>query len=190
MKRMMEKALPLLAVCLLGFLCCEAAMPKLLIKNGAAASAPGYDGVLRLHIVANSDSQDDQHVKLLVRDALLQAFAPAATLKEAEQLLLLEGSGVLEAVEGVLREEGCAYGAQLRFGNMEFPARTYKDVLYPAGTYQALRVELGDAAGENWWCVLFPPVCLLDIGVQDIENSDALVFESDLVQFFKALKKE
>ncbi len=173
----------------------EAASPKLLSAQAQAASAHasallegGAPGVLRLHVVANSDSEEDQRVKLLVRDALLQEFAPAGSLDEAEEVLLNSGGGVLETVKEVLREEGCAYDAQLRFGVMQFPDKAYGEVTYPAGAYEALRVELGQARGQNWWCVLFPPLCLVDIGVTDIPGSDELVFESDILKLIEEWK--
>jgi stage II sporulation protein R len=104
-------------------------------------------------------------------------------LQEAESLLMDDGADVLQTVERVLAEEGCAYNAQLRFGKMSFPEKVYGSTIYPAGEYTALRVELGTASGENWWCVLFPPICLVDIGVSDKEGSDEIVFESDLAQW-------
>ena len=164
----------------LGF---EAAMPKYLFdtQSKEAFLQEATETVLRLHIVANSDKEEDQRVKLLVRDALLEEFSPANSLIEAERIVLGQGNGILETVQSVLEKEGCAYGAQLRFGQMEFPLREYGETTYPAGEYTALRVELGQAAGQNWWCVLFPPICLLDIGVTEIENSDEIVFESDLL---------
>ncbi|MDL2258039.1 stage II sporulation protein R [Eubacteriales bacterium OttesenSCG-928-K08] len=173
------------------WLCAEASSPRVFAGQVTAVQAQAAQveeekqDVLRLHIVANSDDAEDQRVKLLVRDALLEGFSPANSLYEAESLLLKEGSGVLETVEEVLRQENCGYGAQLRFGQMEFPDRTYGDTFYPAGVYEALRVELGDASGQNWWCVLFPPICLVDIAVQDIEGTDELVFESDILNFLK-----
>lgn len=185
----------LLAAAVLLF--CEAANPQLL--RGAHAAEPAlaapseteyvhpeeFQEILRLHVVANSDSEEDQRVKLLVRDALLARFSPAHSLREAEELLLLGGEDVYAAVQEVLAAEGCAYGAQLRFGVMDFPDRDYGGVRYPAGAYEALRVELGGAVGQNWWCVLFPPLCLVDAAVQDLPDTDELVFESDLLALLR-----
>ena len=172
----------------------EAANPSLLRAVPAAQEAmlhkENTPAVLRLHILANSDSAEDQRVKLLVRDALVREFAPADSLEEAEEVLLGDGGGVLETVNRVLQEQGCAYGALLRFGVMEFPDKTYGGTTYPAGKYEALRVELGNASGQNWWCVLFPPLCLVDIGVEDIPNTDELVFESDILRLIEQWKNE
>lgn len=194
MRTILRNVLPLFAVLLFTLFCCEAVSPRLFsapqridapAMEAAYTLGEGADAVLRLHVVANSNEREDQRIKLRVRDALLTTFAPMESLAEAEAVLLKEGGGVLETVERVLREEHCGYGAQLRFGVMDFPDKTYGDTLYPAGSYEALRVELGDAQGENWWCVLFPPICLLDIGVSDIPGSDELVFESDLLAFLR-----
>ena len=172
----------------------EAVNPSLLNAVPAAQEAmlhrDNAPEVLRLHILANSDSAEDQRVKLLVRDALVKEFAPAGSLEEAEEVLLDDGGGVLETVNRVLKEQGCGYGAQLRLGVMGFPEKQYGNTTYPAGKYEALRVELGNAAGQNWWCVLFPPLCLVDIGVEDIPNTDELVFESDIARLIEQWKKE
>lgn len=172
------------AIALLIALCFESNTPRILTQYESVAVAAECETgeILRLHIVANSDDEEDQRVKLLVRDALLQEFSPAKSLKDAQSIVKGAGSNVLKTVQGVLAQESCAYGAQLRFGRMEFPQRIYGDIAYPAGEYEALRVELGQAQGQNWWCVLFPPICLLDIAVSDIPG-DAIVFESDFLKW-------
>ncbi|MDR1619979.1 MAG: stage II sporulation protein R [Clostridiales bacterium] len=206
MQKLVYNGSILLLLALAVFFVCEAASPRILKEPAATAARPpanaAWQGaawqpaacpdenldVLRLHIVANSDSAEDQRVKLLVRDMLLAHFAPANSLRQAEELLLDAGDDVLAAVGDVLLREGCAYGAQLRFGVMDFPARAYAGVLYPAGAYEALRVELGAAGGQNWWCVLFPPLCLVDIATADLPGTDELVFESDIAAYLKRLK--
>lgn len=191
--RIIRPVAAVFAIVLILFFYHEAVTPTILKAVPAAQEAmlhhDGAPEVLRLHILANSDSEEDQRVKLLVRDALIKEFAPAGSLQEAEEVLLSGGGGVLETVKRVLKEQGCVYGAQLRFGVMEFPDKTYGDTTYPAGAYEALRVELGNAEGQNWWCVLFPPLCLVDIGVEDIPGTDELVFESDLLKLIEEWKK-
>ncbi|MDO4573553.1 MAG: stage II sporulation protein R, partial [Clostridia bacterium] len=128
------------------------------------------DEVLRLHILANSDSEADQRVKLLVRDAILAVMEPCGELAEAEAWLLANGRLVLETAERVRRENGFHYGAQLMLGESEFPDRVYGGTLYPAGSYYALRVVLGSGAGHNWWCVLFPPLCIVTADAEELPN--------------------
>ena len=120
--------------------------------------------VLRLHVTANSDSPEDQAVKLLVRDAVLQAgascFTNAASAAEAEARLQPALHTLETTAERVLRENGCRYGAEAELTNEYFNTRSYGDVTLPAGRYTALRITLGSGEGKNWWCVMFPPLCL------------------------------
>ena len=121
------------------------------------------DKVVRLHVLANSDSKADQALKLRVRDRLLEYVEPilegAADRREAEGLLrgqLLE----LERVAGEeIRDNGYDYGVEVRLEDAMFPTREYEGFTLPAGRYLALRVLIGAAEGRNWWCVVFPPLC-------------------------------
>lgn len=140
--------------------------------------------ILRLHVVAHSDSAEDQAAKLAVRDALLQEFAPAGSIAEAENIVLHSGPALQAAAEAALREAGCGYGAQLQLGTFAFPERVYGKAVYPAGDYRALRVVLGAGAGQNWWCVLFPPLCILEEASADLPG-DEIVFESAVVRWWR-----
>lgn len=110
--------------------------------------------LVRLHVIANSDSERDQSLKLIVRDAVLGV---TADISERE----LEGSldDIREAAETALRENGCQSRVRVLLGYEEYGTREYDSFSLPAGTYRSLRVEIGDADGHNWWCVLFPPLC-------------------------------
>jgi len=121
------------------------------------------DKVVRLHVLANSDSEEDQALKLKVRDRLLACVEPilegAADRREAEAVLrgrLLE----LERIAGEeIRDNGYAYDVEVRLEDTMFPTREYEGFTLPAGEYLALRVVIGEGAGQNWWCVVFPPLC-------------------------------
>jgi len=121
------------------------------------------DKVVRLHVLANSDSEEDQALKLQVRDAVLDRaedlLAGSASRAEAEGKLrgqLLEFERLAEAV---VREAGYDYEVTAELTDTEFPTREYEDFTLPAGEYLALRILIGEAAGRNWWCVVFPPLC-------------------------------
>ena len=121
--------------------------------------------VLRMHIIANSDSAEDQAVKLKVRDAVLEAgkdlFDGSLTADEAENVLVSDKQALQNAAETVLRENGFSYGVCVEIGRDFFNTRTYDGkVTLPAGEYEAVRVILGEGKGQNWWCVMFPPLCL------------------------------
>ena len=152
--------------------------------------APAED-VLRLHILANSDSPADQAVKLRVRDALLPLFEAAASYDDARDFVLDHGSTLLERTQSTLAAAGVSYGAQLLLGVSDFPDRAYGDTFFPAGPYDALQIVLGDGAGHNWWCVLFPPLCIV---TRDGMSSDGaapesiaapVTFESDILAFLR-----
>lgn len=120
------------------------------------------DQVIRLHVVANSDSPQDQALKLEVRDAVLaRCGLSLAGLDRAEALETLERSlpQLGQVAADVVAQKGYAYPVRVSLRRESFPTRDYTDFSLPAGDYIALRVELGAAAGHNWWCVVFPPLC-------------------------------
>jgi len=148
----------------LGFtLCCAAA--------GAIAYAEQVqegiaDAVVRFHVLANSDSTDDQAVKLLVRDGVLAYLGdtiPVASDK-AETCAAINArlNGIEETADAILRANGYTYGVHAAVEPSWFPTRVYGDVTLPAGTYDALRIVLGAGEGRNWWCMIFPALCYVD----------------------------
>jgi stage II sporulation protein R len=171
---------------------CAAALAGAFKKTDeTAVYDPLADGpVLRLHVIANSDSERDQCVKLAVRDAVLdyeRRQAEAGSALAAENLLLADGSGLMAAVENELEEQGAGYGAQLVIWDFDFPDREYGGVLYPAGSYRALRILLGEGRGKNWWCILFPPLCIIDDGAAQQGPEAPIRFESLLVKLWKLI---
>ena len=120
--------------------------------------------VLRLHILANSDSDVDQTVKLKVRDAVVEECAGlldgADDADDAAALATAQLDDVCAVARRVLREQGADYDVTAEVTETYFPTRVYDDVTLPAGRYQAVRLLLGEGKGHNWWCVLFPPLCV------------------------------
>lgn len=123
-----------------------------------------YERVLRLHVIANSDSEDDQRIKYEVRDAILSATASllgdCSDKEEAVERVNASRDVILDAAAEVLSQNGVNYGADMLVGQENYPERVYDGAAYPAGEYTSVRVVLGDGEGQNWWCVLFPPLCL------------------------------
>jgi len=136
-------------------------VPCLLKAAPAVETTSVYEGILRLHVIANSDSEADQSAKLAVRDAILPLFSAETSYEDARSFLLSHGREIQRAAEQVLSERGMDYGVCLSLGTETFPDRTYDGVTFPAGDYDALCVRLGAAQGHNWWCVLFPPLCIV-----------------------------
>ncbi len=134
------------------------------LKKDNFDTAPVYASVFRLHIRANSDTAEDQATKLAVRDALLpftsELFAGCADLGDAVEVANIEKEAIVSHIDSTLSDLGADYSATVRIGREEFPERDYGGEVYPAGEYTALIVELGEGEGENWWCVLFPSLCL------------------------------
>ena len=122
------------------------------------------DELLRLHVLANSDSPADQQIKLKVRDAIQQQFAASWRDAPSGEVCRSWAQRDLKAIEAcanqVLAEHGFAYQAKAQIGVYAFPDRVYEDVVaLPAGRYWGVRILLGEAQGQNWWCVLYPPLC-------------------------------
>ena len=160
--------------------------------------------VLRLHILANSDSEADQAVKLLVRDALLESgselFSGVADKETAAVILEKERDKIITVAESVLRENGFSYSVDVKLVTEYFTTRVYDDFTMPAGEYLALKIILGEGAGHNWWCVMFPPLCLpaatekCDIdaffsenGADIIESSPEYEIRFKIVEVFESL---
>ena len=130
----------------------------------AAACGQLPRDVVRLHVVANSNGAEDQAVKLLVRDAVLEEAARwyqgAGSMEEASSQLCTHLQSIAGAARQVLGEQGVGYSATAQMTEMYFPTGDYGDFRLPAGRYRTLRVTLGEGAGKNWWCVVFPSLCL------------------------------
>lgn len=134
------------------------AVSDLLLPAGEAAV---YESVIRLHILANSDAEDDQTIKLAVRDEILKTgvFEGASTMAEAEEDIKAAAEKAVDTANAYLKNMGVPYTASCVFGRESYPTRVYEGVRLPAGEYLSLRIVLGKGEGKNWWCVLFPPLC-------------------------------
>ena len=134
------------------------------------------DAVFRLHVIANSNSDEDQSLKLKVRDSLLEYMNKIAlncSTKEDAISLALENKDIFESIaRETIVENGYNYDVKISINNFYFPTKNYGDITLPAGMYDALRVEIGEAKGQNWWCVMFPSLCFVDIS-SGIVNDDA-----------------
>lgn len=122
------------------------------------------DSVIRFHVIANSDSQEDQSLKLAVRDRVLaraeELYPQDATLEEARQALEGHLNALAAAGRAVVEEQGYDYPVSAQLTRCWFPTKEYEGFALPAGDYEALRIVIGEGAGQNWWCVAFPPLCL------------------------------
>lgn len=139
--------------------------------------------VLRFHVIANSDSAEDQTLKLEVRDALIAYMAEYSdsfdTAKEAAAFAASHCEELTAIASAVIADAGYSYNVTATVTCCDFPDKTYGDLTFPAGEYQALRVQIGEAKGQNWWCVLYPPLCFTEEGTASLpEESQTKLKES------------
>ena len=138
-----------------------------------------YDNVIRLHVIANSDSEYDQQLKLFVRDSIIdcvgQTLDGAATKEEAEAAITASLSDITVKAETAIYEYGSDYTVSAALSPEEYPRRTYGNVTLPAGEYTSLRIVIGDGDGQNWWCVLFPRLCASPALEYDCEDKDKFI---------------
>ncbi|MGO4346787.1 stage II sporulation protein R [Paenibacillus sp. MCAF9] len=134
--------------------------------DAAVAGGEIPQEAIRLRILANSDNPADQVVKRLVRDEIVKAMnswvTGPQTIEEARQTILANMPEIERITAEVLKSRGFEYGSSAELGMVPFPTKMYGNQVYPAGDYEALRITLGEGGGQNWWCVLFPPLCFID----------------------------
>lgn len=145
--------------------------------------------LVRIHILAQDDTDEQQSIKLHVRDAILEHFTPllgaAKSGKDAARIVEDHLDDALSVAQAAAGEVGFDREVRVEFGVFDFPERIYGDQVVPQGRYQALRILLGDGAGRNWWCVMYPPLCFSG---EDYEGE--VEFESSIAKWFKKLKEE
>lgn len=146
----------LLAVCVLFLVIC--------VVFVSFSASDFRDGFVRLHILAESDSEMDQSIKLALRDDILREYSEKlshfSSSKEVQDEINELKTEIEEFCNSRLKEHGVNYTASVMLENEYYPNRVYEDVSLPAGSYMSLKIVLGEGEGQNWWCVLFPPLCL------------------------------
>ncbi len=124
------------------------------------------DEVFRFHVLANSDSQEDQTLKMEVKEAIIsymkQELPESDSVETTKQWARQNLKNIEKVAAGCITEAGYCYSVKATVETCDFPDKTYGDVTFPAGEYEALRVEIGEAKGQNWWCVLYPNLCFID----------------------------
>lgn len=127
------------------------------------------DSLIRIHVLANSDSQADQQLKLQVKDAVVGYLQPqleqSQSIEESRQIIQDQLPQIAQTATNTLRQAGSSYDVTLQYGHFDFPVKYYGSFSLPAGNYEALRILIGQGKGQNWWCVLFPPMCFTDSNV-------------------------
>lgn len=140
------------------------------------------DSFFRLHVIANSDSTEDQDLKLKVRDGILEYISSLDLNNKSDVIYFSEKhkSDFNSIAENIILENGFDYDVNIEIGNFYFPTKYYGNISLPAGFYDALKIEIGNSAGQNWWCSLFPPLCFVDISSGVVDNAGEKVLEDTL----------
>ena len=154
-----------------------------------------YEGIIRFHVIANSDSDEDQNLKFKVRNRVLAKVQNALEGSSSASRTRAYIEENLEEIEACalqcVRAEGYDYNVKARIGVTAIPAKQYDDVYFPAGSYEALTITIGEGKGRNWWCVVFPPLCLVDAregGYEEMFDENAqgrLVLKSKVLELLR-----
>lgn len=142
------------------------------------------DNFFRLHILANSNNPKDQELKLQIRDSIVEYmnFLTKDTNCKKEVIDICNNhlQDFQNIAEQIIFEQGFNYKVNLKIGTFHFPTKKYGNISLPAGDYDALRIEIGDAKGENWWCSLFPPLCFIDISSGRLDSNGEKYLKENL----------
>lgn len=155
------------------------AVALILLITVLAVHSKGDVKYLRIHIRANSNTTADQKVKYLVKDAVTAYTEPLVkhcrAFEAAYKIIEENLSDISKEADRALQRNGYNYGARARLAYEQFPARAYGETVLDSGFYDALIIELGTGTGDNWWCVIYPPLCFFGEGEGDIEYRSAIV---------------
>ena len=138
------------------------------------------DSVFSLHVIANSDSAEDQNLKYIVRDKVIEYMSSISQNASSKEDVIEIAKANLDKIQAIasqtIRENGYTYSVNVEVGNFSFPSKRYGDITLPPGYYDALRIKIGEAEGQNWWCVMFPPLCFVDVtsGVVPDESKEIM----------------
>lgn len=152
--------------------------------------------ILRFHVMANSDSDEDQQLKLRVRtlllDSIYEKLGENASLDDTKEYVLANKDSLEQEAEDYMKAEGYDYPAHMEVTECYFPSKTYGDMVFPCGTYDAVRVEIGKGKGHNWWCVLYPPLCFVDSTYAVVPDSSREILREslDAADYQALLKKQ
>lgn len=155
------------------FLGCEKEISKIKSGEGITYTYEDVkDKLIRFHVLANSDSKEDQDLKMKVKDEVIKYMEPilkkSESLDMTRELLKENESKVMEIAKKVIEEEGYNYDVKIELKKENFPEKVYGNIILPQGEYEAFRILIGDYKGQNWWCVMFPPLCFTDVTKGDI----------------------
>lgn len=141
------------------------------------------DKIIRFHVIANSNSDEDQELKLKVRDRVIEYVSDklknSKSLDESREFINNNKKNIEDIANAVISENGYSYKVNSSISKVNFPDKVYGDVIFPQGEYEAYRIIIGEGNGENWWCVMFPPLCFVDGTKEAIDSTKVIDSLSD-----------
>lgn len=135
------------------------------------------DVLIRFHVIANSDTEEDQNLKLKLRDKVIEYYYPllnnSKSIEESRKIILDNKSKVEELARNFIKENGYSYSITSELSHENFPEKQYGNIVLPQGNYEAYRIIIGNGEGHNWWCVMFPPLCFIDVTKGEVEEEES-----------------
>ena len=155
--------------------------------NTSGAEEASYkEKIIRFHVLANSDSAEDQALKLKVRDAVLASmndkFKQSTSIEETREIVLSNIESMENTARQTIKAENKNYPVAIKLEPHQFPTKTYGNFTLPAGEYEAVRILIGQGKGANWWCVMFPPLCFVDINNATVNQETDQAMKEHLTQ--------
>jgi len=148
-----------------------------IVLNGSNVSTKATQSdiaskLIRFHVIANSDDKIDQELKLKVRDSVLKYVSPkleeCKSIEQSRQIINKEDKNIKKIAQNIVNKNGFKYSVATTMSQEDFPVKTYGNITLPQGQYEAYRIVIGNGSGQNWWCVMFPPLCFVDITKGDV----------------------
>ncbi len=178
----------------------SALLMLLFLSNIQCTREIDTDSLIRIHVLASSNSDTDQQLKLKVKDDVIRYLQPALkqsdSLTESRRIILSSLPQIEQTALQTLQQNGCEDTVTLQYGHFDFPVKYYGSFSLPAGNYEALRILIGEGKGRNWWCVLFPPLCFTDSNVSssgkytDQTPDTHIQFKLKSIEWLKSLQNK
>ncbi|GAA0744173.1 stage II sporulation protein R [Clostridium oceanicum] len=143
-------------------------------KEGTSVQKDIASKIIRFHVIANSNNVQDQSLKLKIKDEIIKYMNPKLSkskdICESREILKREDKNIIKIANKVIEEKGYSYSLKTTLDKENFPIKTYGNITLPQGKYEAYRVVIGNGKGQNWWCVMFPPLCFVDVTKGEVSS--------------------
>ncbi len=164
----------------------------IVLSNVEYAKQVDTSSLIRIHVLANSNTEADQTLKLQVKDSVVRTLEPllknSASLEESRRIIQSSLPQIEAAALKTIQQNGYSYSVSMRYGRFDFPVKYYGSFSLPAGNYEALQILIGEGQGRNWWCVLFPPLCFTDSNVSSSGKYTDYAPDTEVVIKFKSVE--